>query len=168
MLGLNLGSGQRRFGAGWVNLDIQVAPDRTPDLVGDMFSLPFKTEVVDLVVSHHSLEHFGCGEGRGFIEEAWRVLRHGGSLLVFVPDMRALARRWLTRGISTQIYLTNVYGAYMGDPHDRHLWGFDHESLVEFLGGCQKWSKVTAFDWRFIEGADIARDFWILGAEAIK
>ena len=89
------------------------------------------------------------------------------SLLVFVPNLRALAQRWLAGGLTTQIYATNLYGAYMGDEADRHKWGFDEDSLREFLGS-MRWAEVKAFDWRPIPGADIARDFWILGAECVK
>jgi len=171
-LGINCGSGQRPFLSQpgiitWVNVD-SVARDGMPipDLVCDGAHLPFQDSSVDYFVLHHVLEHFGCGEGESLIKEAHRVLKPGGSLLVFVPDLEALAIRWLDGGLSTQIYVTNLYGAYMGDEADRHRWGFDEQSLREFLS-MMRW-EVKPFNWRHIPGADIAKDFWILGAECVK
>lgn len=171
-LGCNVGSGQRRFATvpgevEWVNVDKISRPGHEPDLVCDGAHLPYGDESVDYFVLHHTLEHFGCGEGEGLIKEAYRVLRLGGSLLVFVPDLRALAHRWLDGGLSTQIYVTNLYGAYMGNEEDRHKWGFDTRSLAEFLGSVAAWD-LHAFDWRDIPGMDAAKDFWIIGMEARK
>lgn len=170
MIGLNVGSGQRPFdqSKGWINIDcVEREGMPKPDLIADGAHLPFPDNYADFFVLHHVLEHFGCGEGKGLLHEAYRVLKPGGSLLVFVPNLRSLAKRWLEGGLSTQVYVTNLYGAYMGDEADRHKWGFDSASLMEFLVGAS-WEWVTAFDWREIPGAHIAKDFWILGAECTK
>ena len=168
-IGYNIGSGQRPFTStfevGWLNVDSQAKWN--PDIVADGARLPVVDGVADYVVLHHVLEHFGCGEAKGLISEAYRVLKPGGSLLVFVPDLAQLARRWLEGGLSTQVYVTNLYGAYMGDEADRHKWGFDTNSLMTFLQTVG-WSRLDLFDWRHIPGADIAKDFWIIGAEAVK
>lgn len=171
--GLNVGSGQRPFTTDvevhWINIDkVRHEGMPPPDWVCDGAALPYADGVADYFVLHHVVEHFGCGEAGGLIREAHRVLRPGGSLFVFVPDLKALAERWLAGGLSTQIYATNLYGAYMGHEEDRHRWGFDNGSLHEFLKAGAKWSTVMPFDWRTIPGADIARDFWILGAECIR
>jgi hypothetical protein len=69
--------------------------------------------------------------------------------------------------MDTQLCMTNFFGAYVDNEADRHRWGFDARSLKEFLMGCG-FKKVIPFDWRSIAGADIARAWWVLGAEAIK
>jgi SAM-dependent methyltransferase len=170
---LNIGSGQRRFdnAHGWINVDsTSREPDQVPDLICDVGHelLPYADGSMDLVVLHQVYEHFGCGEAMGFAKEAWRVLKVGGSLIITVPDMRALAQRWLTGYIDDWIFFVNTYGAYQGEEGDRHKWGYSRESLKKELEGTAAWAKVVGFDWRVIQGADIARDWWILGMEAIK
>lgn len=168
-LGLNVGSGQRPFHSTkeveWVNIDSQAKWN--PDLLCDGAHLPYEDNTVDYFVLHHVLEHFGCGEGLGLIKEAHRVLKLGGSLLIFVPDMFVLAHRWLRGELETQIYMTNVYGAYMGDEADRHKWGFDRLSLFAFIGCVFPRCYISSWDDE-LSGADIAKDWWIIGVEAIK
>lgn len=172
-IGLNVGSGQRPFRktpeVSWWNID-KVHHDGMPepDFLLDGSNLPYEDSAVDYFVLHHVMEHFGCGEAEHLVREAYRVLRPGGSLLVFVPDMNSLAVRWTHGSIDTQIFMTCVYGAYMGHDEDRHKWGYDFPSLHRSLRAYADWTEVKAFDWREIPGADCARDWWILGMEAIK
>lgn len=162
---LNRGSGQRPFAKPWINIDAQERWQ--PDLVSDGAHLPYEASSCDLVVDHHIWEHEGCGGALGLQQEAFRLLRPGGSLLVFVPDMRALAQNWLLGKLNNQVYMTNLYGAWMGDEHDRHRWGYVQASLDVELRQCP-WSEVKPFDWRTIEGASLARDWWVLAMEATK
>lgn len=167
MLQINVGSGQRPFKKPWVNVDMN--PKWRPDVVADGASMPmFEDGSADVIVLHHTLEHFGCGEATPLIQECNRILCRGGSLLVFVPDMRALTQMWNIGRLTTQVFLTNVYGAYMDSEADRHKWGYDRPSLIQFLAGAASWATVHAFDWRPIPAADIAYDSWILAVEAQK
>jgi predicted SAM-dependent methyltransferase len=173
--GINCGSGQRPFTSTpeveWCNVDSQARWN--PDLVCDAARLPFPDGSADYFVLHHVLEHFGCGEGMFLLTEAYRVLKPGGSLLVFVPDLKALAQRWLAGGINedpsvnTQIYVTCLMGAFMGAEEDRHKWNFDAGSLHEFLSS-NPWTFVRQYDWRGVPGMNAARDWWILAQEAVK
>lgn len=167
MRGLNLGCGTRIFHwtpeIQWANLDIKPGPG--VDVVGDWrYCLTDCT--FDIIVAHHTFEHEGCGEQP--ILKCWEILPPGGSLIVAVPDLRKLAQLWLSGELSTQIYMTSVYGPYDGTLASRHFWGFDHESLDLALRAAP-WKEIKPFDWRTIPGADIARDDrWILCLEAIK
>ena len=164
---INIGSGQRKF-AGWINVDIsdKYSPDVLMDGMEYLQSLP--ADSVEMICLHHNLEHYGCGEADGLLRECHRALRSDGSLLVFVPDMQKLARMWISGEMDTQLFMTNVYGAFHGEEGDRHRWAFTRQSLKATLRGAG-FSKVFPFDYRGIEGADIARDDrWILGMEAWK
>jgi len=172
MIGVNVGSGQRPFKSNeeiaWWNVDSVDRPGQITDIICDCsIEIPVPIDSADYVVLQHVLEHFGCNEACALIENCKKVLRPGGSLLVFVPNMRALATRWLAGQMDTQLYLTNVYGAYMGSEDDRHKWGFDMDYLEAFLHA-RAFDTVKLFDGRPIPGADIATDWWILGMEAIK
>ncbi len=181
--GLNVGSGQRRFDAscGWHNIDtISRPPDQIPDIVLDAKYLDtkFAEKSQDIVVLHHVLEHFGCGEADEVIKQCYKVLRPGGSLLIFVPDLRKLAGRWLNGELNTYLFMANTYGAYQGEEGDRHKWGYDSQSLYDYVKSIlfqdnsrnhAYWGKwIKPFDWREIPGADIAKDWWVLGMEVIK
>lgn len=164
---LNVGSGQRKFGQGWTNIDIN--PRWTPDVVADGASMPmFADGSADLVVLHHSLEHLPLEHSKAAIKEASRILCPGGSLLIFVPNLRALVDGWIKGRISDYIFCVNIHGAYMGDDADVHRWSFTKESLKEHINRSAPWCSVLPFDWRIIPQAEIARDWWILAVEAIK
>lgn len=170
---LNVGSGQRPFTStpeiAWRNVDTVRREGYVVDDICDGAHLPDADATVDYFVLHHVLEHFGCGEGAALIAEAHRVLRPGGSLLVFVPNMQALAARWLGGELDDQVYFTNVYGAYISSEEEsRHRWGFNATTLAEFLWTNALWTHMRPFDWRPIPGSSFARDWWIMACECIK
>ena len=181
--GLNLGCGTRIFKSNdeiaWVNLDIVDGPG--VDVVWDWRDLGTSFSFVrsdfnamaganrdfDIIIAHQTFEHQGCGEQP--IRQCYEILKPGGSLIVSVPNLRNLARMWLNDELSTQIYVTNLYGPYDGTEGSRHRWGFDPDSLYGALSASAPWTSVLPFDWRPIPGADIARDDrWILCMEAVK
>ncbi len=174
MLGINTGSGQRPFtsfpdeGAVWVNIDCN--PKWKPDIVADWNNLSmFNDSMVDIVVSHHSLEHVGCGDGDAFIKEAHRILKPHGSLIVIVPDPKEISRRYANDLIDEMTFNFLTYGAYMDHEADRHKWSYSRQGLVDYLRRMADWHDVHAFDWRQIPGADIAAlDWWFYGMEAVK
>ena len=166
---LNAGSGQRPFLAPWLNLDKQAVwnPDIICDFGNPLDPAPFVDGSVDVIVSHHNLEHYGCGEADEMLKYCHRLLGPRGYLLVFVPDMWELTAMWREGHLSDQVFFTNVYGAYMGHEADRHKWGFTRFSLTETLYNAG-FKRVRPFDWRDVYGADLAKDRWVLAMEASK
>lgn len=168
MIGLNVGSGQRKFDrtAGWINIDKISRPGHEPDLVCDGADLPYDNGSVDYFVLSQTYEHFGCGEAVNLLQEAHRVLRPSGSLIISVPNMMALARRWVAGEISEYIFMVNTYGAYLGNEESRHKWGSTPESLTKEIEEHGPWQWVKEFDNRPIPALDVARDWWITCLEA--
>lgn len=165
---LNLGSGQRPFKAPFLNYDIQIGKwrDYTLEQGCKWVDMPW-ARTYEMIVLHHVLEHFGCGEADDLVGICYEALEKKGSLIVCVPDVYKLARGWMTNRIDIQVYLTNVYGAYMGADADRHKWGYTTKSLIDYLSKWE-WRKLEPFDFRDIVGADIAKDWYITGVEGIK
>ena len=164
---INLGSGQRRFND-FINVDIsdKFSPDIQLD--SETYLKLQAADSVDMIVCHHSAEHMHLEESKSLFAQCHRVLRPGGSLLVFVPDLEALAHRWIEGRISDYIFCVNLHGAYMGSEADVHKWSFTEKSLKGHIHSCAQWCNVIKFDWRTVAGADLARDWWILGMEGIK
>ena len=70
-----------------------------PAVCAESHSLPFAGRSFDLVISHHSLEHFL--ELEATVREAGRILKPDGALYIAVPDSTTLTDRiyrWLGRG----------------------------------------------------------------------
>jgi len=172
---LNIGSGQRPFPKPWINVDKQAVwnPDVIWDAGNPMVKCPFDDGSASTIVLHHVLEHFGCGEASNLLRQCHSLLKSSGLLCVYVPDLRELADMWIEGLLSDQVYLTNLYGAYMGDEADRHKWGFTKSSLVATLQA-SGFSKVRFLTKGLrglrmsLHGADIAEDRWILGAVACR
>lgn len=167
MLRLCVGSGQRPFAKPFINIDIN--PKWNPDVVADGASMPmFEDGSADVIVLSHTLEHYNLGKADSMLKECHRILASGGSLIVTVPNMRELAKAWLRGDIVDYIFFVNTYGAYMSDEADIHRWGFHPPTLSITLRVVAGWSEVKPFDFRSIPGMDLANDWWICGAEAIK
>lgn len=173
--GANLGSGQRRFNSvpgviEWANLDcVSRPPDQVPDFICNALkeTLPFEDASLDFVALVHVLEHWELSSQDYALSECHRVLKSGGSLIIVIPDIRALAHRWLTRQISDYIYSVNLCGAYQSEEGDFHRWHHTRESLRQKLGNW-KWNSVFEFEWRSIPGFNCQRDWWYFGTETTK
>lgn len=174
---LNLASGQRPFPKPWINLDIR-DQGYDIDVIADMRDLSmYKDESVDVIVAHHCLEHVDMSEVLSTSKEWHRVLKQGGKLAVFVPNMRALVDAWLTGKIDNYIFNVNVYGAFQGQLESLHRWSYTPEYLNDMMRGPNNevnWSsnKFLLSDEYLRDsayaGSDCSFDFWILSYQFIK
>jgi predicted SAM-dependent methyltransferase len=179
---INLASGQRPFPKPWINIDLipQTDSDGKPydlDFVTNANDLHmFEDESIDILVAHHLVEHIAIHDLDVFITEWRRVLKKGGILAIFVPNLREINRAWLDGRISTFIHNVNTYGAYQGHVEDLHKWGYDERELQDRVSGWDgaknkyEWSKVQMVNVSnpLYSGANLAHDWWILEMEFHK
>lgn len=172
---INLASGQRPFKPPWLNVDIR-DQGYLVDVLTDAKDLNmFPNESVEIIVAHHLFEHIPIHEHGDYIREWRRVLKTGGMLSVFVPNMREMAKAWLGGRVSTFIYNVNSFGAFQGHVTDLHRWSYDKQELDDRICGWD--GKDREFNWEcrdynpnniIYEGADIAQDWYILSREYVK
>ncbi|HUZ54671.1 MAG TPA: methyltransferase domain-containing protein [Streptosporangiaceae bacterium] len=96
--------------------------------------LPVRSGSVDVVIMSEVIEHLVDTDSA--VEEAYRVLRPGGSLLLSTPNLAA----WYNRGllalgiqpVFSEVSLRSVFGR-PGSQVAGHLHMFTRRALVEFL-----------------------------------
>lgn len=96
--------------------------------------LPIRSDSVDVVVMSEVIEHLVDTDSA--VEEAHRVLKPGGSLLLSTPNLAA----WYNRGllalgiqpVFSEVSLRSVFGR-PGSQVAGHLHMFTRRALVEFL-----------------------------------
>lgn len=173
---LNLASGQRPFKKPWVNIDIK-EQGYDVDILTDIKDLNMiEDNSVDVIVLHHVVEHIAIHELNEYVTEWRRVLKDGGKLAVFVPNLKEINKAWAEGRIDTFIHNVNTFGAYQDSIHDLHKWGYDEQELRDRMSGVSgdhiefNWSEVRRVDPSdtAYKDADLAFDWWILDMEFIK
>lgn len=179
---INLASGQRPYPKPWINIDLIPQQDSdgkpyTLDIQSDARSLPMiADESVDIIVAHHLFEHIFLNDIDATITEWRRILKPGGILALFVPNIKEIAKAWIEGRISTFIHNVNTYGAYQGHMEDTHKWGYDEQELKDRVSGWDgtnnkfNWSEIRNYrpNDPIYHGASIAQDWWILSMEFVK
>jgi len=96
--------------------------------------LPIRSESIDVVIMSEVIEHLVDTDSA--IEEAHRVLRPGGSLLLSTPNLAAWYNRALLalgiQPVFSEVSLRSVFGR-PGSQVAGHLHMFTKRALVEFL-----------------------------------
>jgi dolichol-phosphate mannosyltransferase len=93
-----------------------------PLLRGTAFSLPFKDQSFDCVISSQVIEHIPYAEE--LFTEMDRVLRPGGTLIIGTPDYATIG--WRT--------IEPIYGFLMpGGYRDEHITHYTSQSLTDIL-----------------------------------
>ena len=93
---LHLGCGYRKI-HGYLNVDALAS--LKPDVVADVFRLrDFKAGSVELIYACHVLEHAQRHTYRTVLARWFTLLRHGGTLRIATPDLRAAMTYYLSNG----------------------------------------------------------------------
>jgi predicted SAM-dependent methyltransferase len=148
---LQLHIGGREPKEGWTIVDISARPE--VDIVANAKTLPIHSQSVDVIYASHVLEHFHYGLNQELQEvlfEWRRVLKPNGRLLISVPDMAILCKKFIEPGVSIGekiTYMRMMFGGHMNQ-HDRHFVGFDYDILRYYLYGAQfhNAQRVEKFD----------------------
>ena len=86
-LKVHLGPGQKNYIEGWINVDANFINARCDVWTDFAQSLPFPDNSVDLLYSHHVMEHLPDTQLQRHLSEIYRVLREGGGLRIGVPHL---------------------------------------------------------------------------------
>lgn len=99
----------------------------------DMRYLPLKDNSIDEILAIQVLEHVAYQETTKVLNEMRRVLRPGGMVKIYVPDLKLIARQILNNEIDFAILITWIYGGGQGCVEDFHRAGFTKEYLSMLL-----------------------------------
>lgn len=119
-----------------VRLDID--PSHSPDILADMRNMG-EIGQFDVVYSSHSLEHLYPHEVSKALREFYRVLKPGGIVVIFVPDLAGVVPddRVLFVSPAGPVSGLDIFYGFRPmlekNPHMAHKMGFVSETLLSFL-----------------------------------
>lgn len=105
----------------WNEVRLDIDPNVRPNIVASITSMPMiRDESCDAVYSSHNIEHLDAHEVPSALGEFLRVLKPGGFLLLYVPDMKVVAE-WIVRDQMEDTIYVSPAGPIT--PHDM-MYGF--------------------------------------------
>jgi len=105
------------------------------DCRADIRYLPLKDNTIDEILAVQILEHIAWYETTEVLIEMRRVLRPGGRVKIYVPDLKLIARQILENKIEFAVLITWIYGGGQKIPEDFHKSGYTKDYLSLLL--CQ-------------------------------
>lgn len=157
---LNLGCGNHRAPAPWVNVDQYAGSEVEADVVAQASNLPFKSHSISALYCGHLLEHLEYeSELPAVLAEIRRVLTVNGRLCVVGPDYdRAEANpEW-------HVLLSVIRDGADRWPGDRHQWlstgPATVEAMREVFPGAREVDITTLSDWPLVD--DVGWQFAVL------
>jgi predicted SAM-dependent methyltransferase len=85
-LRVHLGPGKRNYIPGWLNVDANVLTARIDLWANLMDPLPFRDNSIELIYSHHVVEHLPDGHLQAHFQDMFRALLPGGGIRIGGPD----------------------------------------------------------------------------------
>jgi predicted SAM-dependent methyltransferase len=144
---LNIGS--RTKAAGWTTFDIDPGPE--VDFVGDCMDLSqFADNSIETIYASHVLEHVSYQKDlQDALNEWFRVLVPGGTVMISVPDLEMLCRLYLSPTLKAEHRFQIMQIMFGGqiDEYDFHSVGLSFELLRYYLmtAGFSEIRKVEKF-----------------------
>jgi len=142
------------LGAGGVEIPGLINSDLYNTTVGEKLNAinlrGFKDASIDLIETHHMIEHLSFAEFEIALKEWFRVLRPEGYLIISCPDITSVSARWLWLAIKNKFVpcaderlytLKMIYGS---QEHNGmfHKSGYDKSHLKMLL---EKWGFIVKF-----------------------
>jgi ubiquinone/menaquinone biosynthesis C-methylase UbiE len=94
-------------------------------VLGDVGRLPFPDAKFDKLISIDGFEHFTWSQKRALLSEAHRVLKPGGSFIVYTPNFLTKARKVLRRNLINialgRLDSLTSTGAYLAEKEPTHI-----------------------------------------------
>jgi len=128
---LNLGCGND-IKPGYINIDLY-SNQKKVDLIADVRKLPFLENSVEELFSSHLLEHFPVRTVFSLLEEWHRVLKIGGKLELYVPNLEKKVISWLNSGKKDNFIETRTIFGEQDYEGNIHYCGFTIGSLRTLL-----------------------------------
>jgi SAM-dependent methyltransferase len=109
---LHVGCGTGRLPEGYetfLEFRLDCDPTSNPDIVASAVAMPMiADESYDLIFASHVMEHLHFHEVALALAEFHRVLKPGGIVEVFVPDLQAIGGRIAMDELDTPVYLCGM------------------------------------------------------------
>lgn len=123
---LNIGCGAH-YAEGFTNIDTYSGGEVTPDIVMSATDLLFEDNSCSFVYLGHVLEHIPEDQVITALNEAWRVLRPGGTLCIVGPDYQAAVQA------EDEESIQGIEEGGQAWPGDEHHWVCDRNTLLKFI-----------------------------------
>lgn len=144
----------------WLGVDFADTPSghSAADVFADALELPFATGVVDTVLSTQTLEH--VREPSRFLQEAQRVLRNGGYLVLSAPQTNHLHEephdffrftshglRLLAEGAGLEVLETRALGGAIATVGQMLVWHMNWMRRIPVVGAALFPALNAALAW---------------------
>ena len=134
---LNLGSGGVPY-KGYLSVDMY---DRRAHVQMDITKLDFDDNSVTEILASHVFEHLNPYHSIAILQDWLRVLKPGGKLIMEMPDIEGLCKRFITASTGERYGILNaIYGSVnttdVGGPDNitsPHLFGWWRQSLWDHM-----------------------------------
>jgi predicted SAM-dependent methyltransferase len=94
-LKVHLGPGTRNYLDGWVNVDANLITAKLDVWANFLDPLPFRDGSVDILYSHHTIEHLPDSYLSKHFDQIFRILRPGGGIRIGAPHLGNACRKYV-------------------------------------------------------------------------